>query len=381
MAIHRLPVELLSEVFAICGKQSVLSPVIIASVCRHWRDAVLSTPEAWANVFPHYPCLPPAYISTFIKRSEPTLLHVKLRWPESLSNDDGHVCDYTKVEILLENAHRLRCLSVDDHWIERISTFVFPNLTHLTITNAYTNILGSRLDMSIFPQLIYVDASNSSHCLLAIQPEIPPSLQFLGIGMYENYNRFQLIASVSLTLHTLVLVGDFHGEKDQNWAIHCPYLQYFRIHDLTLTRVNDRPTLRIAAPILRIYYHSSFSNTLQILHTAGTHSVTHIRTGASFRLDEYSALRILQISSFSLLENALEQLDQNLFICVKLEVIQARVYRGQILRPERLHQSLAKRNEKAGSRIKLEIVATLFPDIPPNKWECGTDMACKIIHK
>jgi F-box-like len=80
--IRKVPFEVLSEIFITCSREERFSPMIVAAVSRRWRDTILATPLAWRRIFPYgerktSPTPPVEYVSTFIKRSHPCLLHIR----------------------------------------------------------------------------------------------------------------------------------------------------------------------------------------------------------------------------------------------------------------------------------------------------------------
>ena len=70
---HRLPREILMQIFALVGSGRRILP--ISHVCRRWRDAALKAPELWSSLEPEdfTPMLPVA-----IQRSKDNLLDVQL---------------------------------------------------------------------------------------------------------------------------------------------------------------------------------------------------------------------------------------------------------------------------------------------------------------
>ncbi|KAG2738844.1 hypothetical protein P692DRAFT_20757495, partial [Suillus brevipes Sb2] len=47
--VHRLPTEILSEIFLLCFPQDQpgLAPLLLSTVCRRWREVAVGFPKLW----------------------------------------------------------------------------------------------------------------------------------------------------------------------------------------------------------------------------------------------------------------------------------------------------------------------------------------------
>jgi hypothetical protein len=48
--IHRIPPEILVEIFVICGIDEPFSPLRLSTVCRYWRELIASFPRIWQRI-------------------------------------------------------------------------------------------------------------------------------------------------------------------------------------------------------------------------------------------------------------------------------------------------------------------------------------------
>lgn len=119
--IDRLTWDVLSLIFEVCGRIDWIDAVTISSICRLWRQCVLSTPRAWCFLTISQRTAP-RKIRHYLPFGSQQPLHV------SLLNDMGK-----GLTIFTAEAHRLHCLSTYSI-PEYLDVPKFPNLEILAVS-------------------------------------------------------------------------------------------------------------------------------------------------------------------------------------------------------------------------------------------------------
>lgn len=114
--ISRLPSELLATIFVQTierphSNSSLPSQFLLASVCKAWRDVILSTPAYWATIYVS-PKMPMNVYRTFVSRSSPFPLDVTFFDFPRIKLKHYHRSNLPFLEVFLETleseVHRLR---------------------------------------------------------------------------------------------------------------------------------------------------------------------------------------------------------------------------------------------------------------------------------
>jgi F-box-like len=414
--IRRLPFDILSEIFRICCIEERLAPVVIAAVCYKWRETIIDTPPAWSRIFPqnnfqHF--LPNGYVSLFLERSIPCLLHLSAPWPRRAcvcsSSDskpeDRAKCDCVNVETMFEHTHRIQCLRVQLEWMGEYSTVPFENLTRLTIIrDGYASIKKtvSLLDSSLFPKLHYLDIS---HCLTVnslINFSQPSGmrLRYLKICPDGGGYWLDLLELCTGTLTTLVVSGEFISSQKR--VIELPVLE--SLIEMAPTFA-EAPVLEVIAPCLVFYEIMPNTGSPGIVHDSKIHRVTHLITAGIPSLRDYPLLRTLHVpNSLNIVDGILIQLEEDVNICPGLQRIELFTTSDAFDKAWKAHpgdppgRRLAKRNIKAGSDTKF-VFNSKSPNTAPGYYhpvsptfahrlslaclrgpKCTVDMPCRMEH-
>ncbi|KAF8176627.1 hypothetical protein K438DRAFT_70672 [Mycena galopus ATCC 62051] len=143
-SILRLPVEILSEIFLLCGrKRDGCRPRLVATVCRRWRNVALSTSNLWSEIRlieeeTKVESLD-SLLALQLQRSGQVPLSIVFCEPRDTSS---------ALQLLLTVSHRwqsldLVILSPNQARLIRDSTSLFPALKELTLRNLPAFELGS----------------------------------------------------------------------------------------------------------------------------------------------------------------------------------------------------------------------------------------------
>ncbi|KAF7336944.1 F-box domain-containing protein [Mycena venus] len=144
MAIHRLPIEILSEIFLHCStKQDGCKPRLVATVCRRWRHVALSTSQLWCNIHLNAETIEVESLRSLLvlqlQRSGQVPLSIVFREPRDTAST---------LQLLLTVSQRwqsldLLILTASQHELIRTSTSLFPVLKKLTLRNVTSFELGN----------------------------------------------------------------------------------------------------------------------------------------------------------------------------------------------------------------------------------------------
>jgi hypothetical protein len=192
--IHRLPTELLSEIFILSPAPTYWPLPVwntafsIAAVCSHWRRVAFSTPRLWCTIYAILDQQDLYYaadmVRTMIERSGHCLLSV------TLDSDDRYFVTHPVVDIVIHHSHRLQCFDIFV-WPSFLRSLLplkghLPMLQTLTlfcrgiIEDALWDVIADAPQLSVldsncppnmielpFTQITRYSASNlnTSHCL------------------------------------------------------------------------------------------------------------------------------------------------------------------------------------------------------------------------
>ncbi|KAK7060818.1 hypothetical protein VNI00_000551 [Paramarasmius palmivorus] len=133
--IHRLPPEVLANIFTICGEDfndihpiKMPPAVAVSLVCGRWRSVALSTPFLWSSIritFRNWEWGQHEKVArlteTYLSRSKTSPLHLKM---DITCIDDGADVDITPaLDVLVQNSSRWRTLDIICRpWVWQTST-------------------------------------------------------------------------------------------------------------------------------------------------------------------------------------------------------------------------------------------------------------------
>jgi hypothetical protein len=381
--IRKVPFEVLSDIFIICGREERFAPMIIAAVSRRWRDTILATPLAWCRIFPYAEkrtlSTPPVeYVSTFLKRSHPCLVHIRTGRHqggficEDGSSDDDWECNCDNVLKLFEYKDRIQCLRTGFEWIETLEAMSLARLERLVIllTSHSYEPKEFSLDISLLPSLWYLDVRRSSGITRMVKPSsiTQSQLRHLSVDTDRGGVWFDLINLNSKTLKTLKIFSHLHRSARPNWALACPALEHIFIKDHTKMDPTAPIVLQIVAPLLVFCEFTTETRGVQLVHLTDFNKIVLLRTSETIPLREYRHIRVLQLfSTNETLLDILDQLDADDSICTELHVIEIRYttipgYWSK--HGVTVEDRIALRNTKANSHI--ELLVNFWPE-----WKYG----------
>jgi F-box-like len=219
--IRKLPSELLSEIFVFGSEMEHLAPVTITEVSRLWRDVVLATPRAWSRIHivtKHEHRIQP-YISTFIARSDPCLLHI------CVPDRYGYLSSAHKSLAALGSAlSRIQCLSIPGGQLETFGQKGMPNLIRLSITSGAFAMQPFLINHSRFPRLRSIHSTESEWAKSPSFAGFPP-LTHLSLLIDRQLIWFDMLKSCLATLKALKLVNSIKIPLIQSDTITFPRLK------------------------------------------------------------------------------------------------------------------------------------------------------------
>ena len=259
--INRFPIELLSQIFALCipDPKSPEKPLHrIVSVSRRWRDIVWNNPSFWTSI-KMMPIQPKKSLKKKLKRSQKALLDIWIGdWDYRIC--DVHVMFHTSLGAIIPHADRWRSLTIDlDGMDMAFVECILRKLTHLSIPflREFSMVINSYDDWHPYP---YPDF---------LSPIRTPALQHLTLKAPLQFDTFMALPTLK-TLHltfteadhpppvismptpaqsltSLILDGDSTEWSLKRNGLHLPLLE-----DLTLHLNRPMPFLEaIVAPKLR----------------------------------------------------------------------------------------------------------------------------------
>lgn len=125
--MKRLPGEVLGAIFeAACSEPYPAAqrhpifpapfPLLVAAVCRNWRNVALTTPSLWAHIYLDNPSATPAYLQLWTDRSKSRLLHIVI----------SDTLNIATLQVLAPHAARWRSLLVQLRYYEGILFVLSP---------------------------------------------------------------------------------------------------------------------------------------------------------------------------------------------------------------------------------------------------------------
>ncbi|KAG8961307.1 hypothetical protein FRC00_012615 [Tulasnella sp. 408] len=136
-SIHQLPAELIIEILLSALEGTVWDPKSLqrlASVCKDWRDIILSNPRFWTVIDTRHG----RYSSTLVlKRNRVGPLYVNLRDREGRRHNTNIISHL--VRLLSPESRRIRALNFEvnagtPYFRSFFETTSLPSLTHLTVS-------------------------------------------------------------------------------------------------------------------------------------------------------------------------------------------------------------------------------------------------------
>lgn len=386
--ISKLPFDILSAIFVLCSAEVRLSPIDIASVCRHWRETILMTPIAWSRIFPQnfsQFILPPEYVSMFLERSKPCLLHISIPWASRDCYCAGHqspdttMCDCANVATILKHGDRVQCLSVRQDWIGELNKEEYPNLRRLELIKCNSDRHPPRipLDISRFKNLQSLKLGHLWQADSRMDIFSAPSLRSLYLPIDPDDSWTRLVANFSSSLELLYLQGDFGESATRKWTIRCPRLLTVIIVEGKTPGMKGTRILEIICPQIVAYEYYSVDEIVEVAPSGGVERITILRVNTIIALFPYKLLETLQLDAdYDWLGPILCQLEGDYHLCPALKSIEVRD------KPDgdhelAFHERIANRNRVAGSHIKLTFVTVWLHHIPTFYHTCSKDMPCR----
>jgi F-box-like len=326
--IRMLPNELLSEIFIFASEMEHLAPVTITGVCHLWYQIVLATPQAWSLIYtaaPEHQKHLVQYVSTFVERSNPCLLHIWIPNDLDEDSDDLYYEPQKKVlPLLLPSLSRIRCLSIGSLELTTLTDETMPNLTRLRITDLAPDIPPFFINQSQFPRL---QSIQSTGCPLGASPSPTwfPPLQSLAIQINHYSTWLDLVRNCAATLKVLSLVGDF--QWPERVTIIFPLLEGLSFSNFSETPDAMEWSIKMVTPALVSYYEFAGSSTASSLH-GDVKSVVNLRSSHVFDLAPFTNLRLLQLvpayytTHVVCARKITEQLTRDVNACPALQLIE-----------------------------------------------------------
>ena len=250
---HRLPIEILSNIFERCW--TVRKSLRVGHVCRRWRSILINTSGFWADAverekFTHNDH-PTGYLEVVLERSAPRVVAPSFhRFPVDISALAPHADRFGSLVVSLTNDSELlalwSCLDSGMHSLEAVTIALIDN-------PSWTRGQNPKLSPTAVPRLTRVTAPG---CLMHCFPV--PSLRHITLenskGKYlhrdraESYEHLRKLLEVcAASLETLVLVGVVPSRNYEGAPLLLPALRHLRIQDdashCALTTPSPKPPL------------------------------------------------------------------------------------------------------------------------------------------
>ena len=241
--IDRLPSELLTHIFQLCIRASLIAfpdcdlhrhlKRRLASVSRRWRDIILNSAKFWTTIK-----LAPTWSESLVKahlaRSSECSLDIEMcgPWPHGTCAAVTHAL----LDLLISCSYRWRSVVVrhmvpDDQLVELLSRMehkTFPSLTHLSLectSDWLCDDLVSWLCTEHFPRLEHLGLAGPLDPSLA--GRVPPNLTSLVLGL-DDQGPSSIIQHLSLQkLTSLTLSGRAVSLRLDPSSIQLPLLEKF----------------------------------------------------------------------------------------------------------------------------------------------------------
>jgi hypothetical protein len=326
--IRKLPNELLSEIFIFASEMEDLAPVRITEVCHLWYEMVLATPRAWSLIYttaPEHRKHLVQYVSTFVERSNPCLLHLWIPDDDQGSDDSYFEPPVNKVlPLLLPSLSRIRCLSISNWQLRTLTNEKMPNLAYLWITDSAPDIPPFFINQSQFPRL---QSIQSTGCPLADSPSLTwfPPLQRLAIQINHHSTWMDVVRNCAATLKALGLVGDL--QWPERVTITFPLLESLSLSNFSETPEAQVWSIKMVTPGIISYDEFAGASTASGLHD-DVKSVIHLRSSHVFDLAPCTSLRVLRLvpayytTHLLCARDLAEQLKRDVNTCPALQLVE-----------------------------------------------------------
>ncbi|KDQ57070.1 hypothetical protein JAAARDRAFT_207415 [Jaapia argillacea MUCL 33604] len=146
--IHRLPPELLTEVFLNClDDEGSPQPFLLYAVCRHWRNVTLGAPRLWSRIY-LTPNFPSSERLALIRAHVQILLTRSAGAPLSLHIDFSKCAMASLLDLFLPHAHRFRHVKLSNPTLDDIAPFIRAIANHSPMLESFAIPSYSREDIS-----------------------------------------------------------------------------------------------------------------------------------------------------------------------------------------------------------------------------------------
>ncbi|KAJ3921069.1 hypothetical protein F5877DRAFT_76581 [Lentinula edodes] len=222
---HRLPVEILTDIFLYClltihdvppPRLTDQAPLLLVAVCREWRLIVLNTPRLWSS--PHFRIPPPASMNSmslkrqldgidlWLRRSGSTIpITVSLMPYRGLKHSDSGC----REEVHPNTLKLIQSLMCHSHRITRLGILSFQTMHHLLRS---LSIMGT----------IQLPALKSIYVRLAAQHRSLMSEEVLADLMSHSHKSMPVLQELHIDGLTSSAAG--HLIRTPNWSSNITHL-------------------------------------------------------------------------------------------------------------------------------------------------------------
>jgi hypothetical protein len=303
-------------------------------VCHLWYEVVLATPRAWwliyTNAREHQKHLV-QYVSTFVQRSKPCLLHIRIEDDSIFDEESNYSDEYDYkypvneiISILLLSLSRIRCLSIPSQHLMTLAVEGMPNLVKLKITDTVRDISPISLSHDRFPRLQSIYSATCSWGGSSSLTWFPP-LQQLSLEINHRSTWLDVLKNCSSTLKSLSLRG--YLEWTERVTITFPLLEYLSFNDHSRRPEVEEWSISMVTPSLISYQELQKTPAPRLRH-GDVKSVTHLRTHHIHDLAPFTSLRVLWLwlsgpsTPVFCASMLAEQLRQNINTCPALQLVE-----------------------------------------------------------
>ncbi|KIM28560.1 hypothetical protein M408DRAFT_23611 [Serendipita vermifera MAFF 305830] len=360
--VTRLNCDVLSIIFAFCGKDDWAAPLRIGAVSCSWRQAILATPQAWAHPSLSNPMCARKVV-LFFERSGQLPLHVCPTISQS-------------IKLFSTVAHRIKCLSINGVDTED-DLIVFPNLEYLRITSR--RLLISNDFLTQFPRLRHLycrevgntwsfdwNYERQAHLLL---------LEGLSLTFTPKSDFFNLVKGTRNPLVSLRI--EIEGPvRPRGSHIILPNLITLEVEYSHHEPI--RGSLELKTPKLKTYSQYKIEELKCDMIHRDLETVEYVSIDECVTLSCISSLRILRLlDGYSILE-VINQLFGDSTLCPKLELIGVTWIDDMEYLREKLTRQLDEINKLRPVKIQLMLVPRPEIDLPHEfkEYECGPYNRC-----
>lgn len=312
--VRRLSIDALGLIFSMAAEDEWISPMRLASVCRFWRTAALSTPRAWSFIdlkekraIKHLPI--------FLERSGQRGLHIGVA---GLSRDAAFAA-------VAGMADRIQCLSIPNIASD-LQDRKYPSLKRLRITHESSPRAILQLTKSQFPVLQHLEFSSF------VAPELPsieamvdvPPVQSLRLSILDGLTFYHLALKWNETLRSLELYIPPRTQFLKKYSLAFPRLRGLTFYD---GRKWDVPhDIVLKTPELRsLITDADYASKTFTLHL-DLDNLTHLRIKREQRLPPLSSLGRLKVLQLSIMPKPFMTLLNTMLndpsICPELTIIE-----------------------------------------------------------